>query len=152
MERPKTRLECKDGPRPCPWVSCRYHLYCEVSSRGKLLIFHPEVELENMQASCALDFCEEERTLDEVANVYGLTKERVRQIEERALCKLRRRTQALGFSFLDIPSPEGSIWEVFKDEAPGSYGVSDAKAPPMPEARFTWPKRRHSKRLWNDKA
>ena len=25
-ERPKTRSECVDGPRPCAFVSCKYHL------------------------------------------------------------------------------------------------------------------------------
>lgn len=24
--RPKTRGECVDAPRPCPWVSCRHHM------------------------------------------------------------------------------------------------------------------------------
>lgn len=24
--RPRTRGECVDGPRPCPWVDCRHHL------------------------------------------------------------------------------------------------------------------------------
>ncbi len=24
--RPKTRGDCIDGPRPCPWVSCRHHM------------------------------------------------------------------------------------------------------------------------------
>jgi len=28
--RPKTRADCIDGPRPCPWLGCRYHLGVEV--------------------------------------------------------------------------------------------------------------------------
>lgn len=24
--RPRLRSECKDGPRPCPWLGCRHHL------------------------------------------------------------------------------------------------------------------------------
>ena len=32
VARPLTRAECKDGPRPCPWVSCRHHLLLEVAS------------------------------------------------------------------------------------------------------------------------
>lgn len=31
-QRPRTRGECKDGPRPCPWVSCRHHLLLEIAS------------------------------------------------------------------------------------------------------------------------
>ncbi len=30
LQRPKTRGDCKDGPRPCPWVSCKYHLFLDV--------------------------------------------------------------------------------------------------------------------------
>lgn len=34
---PATRAECVDGARPCPLVSCRYHLLLEVGSDGRLL-------------------------------------------------------------------------------------------------------------------
>ena len=30
--RPQTRGECAGGARPCPWVSCRYHLLIEASA------------------------------------------------------------------------------------------------------------------------
>jgi len=29
-ERPKTRGDCRDGLRPCPWVSCEHHLLIEL--------------------------------------------------------------------------------------------------------------------------
>lgn len=29
--RPRTRAECADSPRPCPWVSCRHHLAIELA-------------------------------------------------------------------------------------------------------------------------
>lgn len=32
IKRPTKRSECIDGPRPCPWVSCRHHLLLEVAS------------------------------------------------------------------------------------------------------------------------
>ena len=32
-EKPRLRSECADGPRPCPFVSCKYHLYIDVSAR-----------------------------------------------------------------------------------------------------------------------
>ena len=28
--RPRTRDECRDGPRPCPWVACKNHLLVTV--------------------------------------------------------------------------------------------------------------------------
>src|SRR5205085_9123337 len=32
-EKPKSRSECLEGIRPCPFVSCKHHLYLDVSSR-----------------------------------------------------------------------------------------------------------------------
>ena len=29
--RPASRTECKDGARPCPFVSCKYHLFLDVN-------------------------------------------------------------------------------------------------------------------------
>jgi transposase-like protein len=29
--RPRTRAECENRPRPCPWVSCKYHLFLDVN-------------------------------------------------------------------------------------------------------------------------
>jgi hypothetical protein len=31
IPRPKTRAECRDEARPCPWVSCRHHLLIEMA-------------------------------------------------------------------------------------------------------------------------
>jgi hypothetical protein len=69
-------------PRPCPFFSCRYHIWPDIKLRaGKL----PE-------ESCALDVADEGvHTLEEVGNIFGLTRERVRQILASALSKLRRR-------------------------------------------------------------
>jgi len=32
-ERPRSRSECSDAPRPCPFVSCKHHLFLDVSAR-----------------------------------------------------------------------------------------------------------------------
>ena len=32
IARPITRADCIDGPRPCPWVSCRHHLLLEIAA------------------------------------------------------------------------------------------------------------------------
>jgi hypothetical protein len=37
-QRPKTRADCIDRPRPCPWVSCRYHLLLDQTPGGTLTI------------------------------------------------------------------------------------------------------------------
>ena len=32
-EKPRSREECLEGPRPCPFVSCKHHLFIDVSPR-----------------------------------------------------------------------------------------------------------------------
>lgn len=36
LVRPRNRRQCKNKPRPCPWVSCRYHLLLDVNERGSI--------------------------------------------------------------------------------------------------------------------
>lgn len=31
-QRPQVRGDCENGPRPCPWVSCEYHLAIELGA------------------------------------------------------------------------------------------------------------------------
>ena len=35
--RPKTRGECANGPRPCPYVTCRYSLFLDQEPKGRRL-------------------------------------------------------------------------------------------------------------------
>lgn len=88
--RPKTRAECHDSPRPCPWVGCRHHLYTDLGQGGGLTLRFPELEPWDMENSCSLDVADErEHTLQEVADLLGCTRENVRQIEARALRRLK---------------------------------------------------------------
>lgn len=84
------RSECKGGARPCPLVRCTYNLYLEVNPRsGSLKITFPQLEPWDMKESCALDVAERGGvTLEEVGSIMGLTRERIRQVEGRALRKL----------------------------------------------------------------
>lgn len=78
--------------RPCPFVACRYHLYLDVADDGAIIFNFPELEVDEMLVSCALDFADRDEdivSLDEVAIVLNLTPERVRQISEEALKRLR---------------------------------------------------------------
>lgn len=89
-ERPPDRDICENGVRPCPYVSCRYHLYLDVRGDGVLRINFPNLEPDEMIASCSLDMAEDgPRTLDQVAGLMGMSKERARQLEASALAKLR---------------------------------------------------------------
>lgn len=88
--RPETRGECMDEPRPCPWISCRHHLYAEVTSQGSLRITFPDKELHELDETCALDVADRDgATLQEVGEITGLTRERIRQIEVKSLRKLK---------------------------------------------------------------
>lgn len=89
-ERPPNRSICEQGVRPCPYVSCRYHLYLDVRGDGVLRVNFPEREPDEMMASCALDMAEDgPRTLDQVAGLMGMSKERARQLEASAFEKIR---------------------------------------------------------------
>ena len=89
--RPKTRLECKDGIRPCPFVGCRFHLYLDVNPiTGTLKLNFPGMEVWEMPFTCALDVADMGgRTLEEVGQILNMTRERVRQLESSALRKLK---------------------------------------------------------------
>lgn len=89
--RPTTRGGCSEIERPCPFVSCRHHLYLDVSPRtGAIKLNFPDLEPDELEVSCSLDVAAEDgATLDRVGDVMNLTRERVRQIEATALAKYR---------------------------------------------------------------
>lgn len=68
---PLTRGDCVNGPRPCPHVTCVHHML-------------------DATETCMLDVTDQgELSLQAVGNIFGISKERVQQIEERAMAKLR---------------------------------------------------------------
>lgn len=84
---PRTRGECPTA-RPCPHVTCRYNTYLEVTDEGGIKIRGP-VDPLACADSCALDLADDGgMTRDEIGEVLGLTRERVRQIELSGLEKL----------------------------------------------------------------
>jgi hypothetical protein len=91
VPRPITRAECKEEARPCPWVSCKYHLYLDVNpDTGSIKLNFPDLEVWEMNDTCALDVADKNGiTLEEVGEIMNLTRERVRQVEVRGLLKLK---------------------------------------------------------------
>jgi len=82
--RPRTRGDCVDGPRPCPWVSCRHHLYLDVTETGT--IRYPSCEVDEMGETCALDVADRGgNTLEVVGSLLRVTRERIRQVETMAV-------------------------------------------------------------------
>ena len=44
--RPTSRVHCKTGPRPCPFVSCKFHLYLDVHPEtGSIKLNFPDLEV-----------------------------------------------------------------------------------------------------------
>jgi hypothetical protein len=89
-ERPQTRADCVSGARPCPFVSCKHHLYLDVSARtGAIKLNFPDLEVWEMTETCALDIADRGgTTLEEVGAIMNLTRERIRQVEVKGLAKL----------------------------------------------------------------
>ena len=90
VERPKTRAECSSGERPCPFVSCKHHLYLDVSAKtGAIKLNFPDLEVWEMTETCALDVADKGgTTVEEVGAIMNLTRERIRQVEVKGLAKL----------------------------------------------------------------
>lgn len=88
--KPRQRAQCAEAVRPCPYVSCKHHLYLDVSERtGAIKLNFPDLEVWEMNESCALDVADRGgTTLEDVGAIMNLTRERIRQVEVRALAKL----------------------------------------------------------------
>jgi hypothetical protein len=90
IDRPRTREACAEGPRPCPHVSCRHHLYLDVNPQtGTIKLNFPDLEVWELGVSCALDIADLGGTpIEKVGDLMNVTRERIRQIETQALTKL----------------------------------------------------------------
>ena len=91
------RLGMGEHDKPCPFLSCKGHTFGEdVRDSYRLCGPHsfsgddpvPEVHLDG-EETCAYRSFQVEHTLEEIGTKTWLTRERIRQIEERALLKVR---------------------------------------------------------------
>jgi hypothetical protein len=90
-DRPKTRADCAGGVRPCPWVSCKYHLFLEVRQNGS--IAYPQGQdldaLERMPQSCVLDVAEQGgASQTDVGKALNASMQMASLVELAALAKL----------------------------------------------------------------
>jgi hypothetical protein len=94
-QRPRTRADCEDAVRPCPYVGCYYHLYLDVNpDTGSIKLNFPDEEVNALSETCALDVADGHRlTLLEIGKLMNMTRERVRQIEAAAIRKLKRQIE-----------------------------------------------------------
>jgi len=98
VDRPDDRRQCATGIRPCPYVSCKHHLYLDVNpDTGSIKLNFPDLEVWEMAETCALDVADRGGiTLEEVGEILNLTRERIRQVEVKGLQKLREAASELG--------------------------------------------------------
>lgn len=93
MQRPRTRGECADGPRPCPWAGCRHHLILDINPRTGFIKLNFS-SIEAMEETCSLDVAEraaaQGRPLDlqTIGALLGRTGESARLSEVDALAAL----------------------------------------------------------------
>lgn len=89
--RPRTRGDCRDAPRPCPFVGCKHHLYLDVNPEtGTIKLNFPDLEPWELAETCSLDVADRGgAVLEDVGGIMNLTRERIRQVEVRALFQLK---------------------------------------------------------------
>ena len=139
--RPRTRGDCEDGPRPCPWVSCRHHLLFDVSGIGSLIpsvVFDAADEdsiwsaLDGMRFTCSLDAAKRDgMTLEDVGDILGVTRERTRQVQYAAIAKLQ--AIARGGAIEDTQGG-ASGWVVARQPSPRDSSSVDEE--PIPWTPF----------------
>jgi len=96
LTRPRTRGECEAVARPCPFVSCRYHLYLDVTGDGSIKLNFPDLEPDELVETCALDVADTEgESLEVVGELMNITRERIRQLESKAIERLHKHRRSL---------------------------------------------------------
>lgn len=90
--RPKKRSDCDNVQRPCPYISCRYNLFCDVMRTGSLKFNTVHLDPLDVPSdkSCVLDVVEKDGdlTLEATGKLFNLTREMIRQIQDKAMKKL----------------------------------------------------------------
>ena len=91
IERPQYRGQCKDEERPCPWVSCKYHLYLDVK-KGVIRYADKDKEPWEMKESCVLDVIENSGAMveEDIADILSIHRSRVEQIMYQIKLKLQQ--------------------------------------------------------------
>src|SRR5689334_9494944 len=91
VERPRWRKDCSGGPRPCPYVACKHHLYLDVSPQtGTIKLNFPELEVWELSESCALDVADSgAEAVAQACHLLNVLRGPIRQTEGFAMRKVR---------------------------------------------------------------
>lgn len=101
---PRTRADCIDGPRPCPWVGCRYHLARDVSPAGARVRVRDPGSLDE---TCALDVADRgPQSPPDIAALMGLGETMVFEALASGLRKMQEAMAAWGPEGDEDPEPE----------------------------------------------
>ncbi len=116
VERVCPRTRGDDGP--CPFVSCRHHLYLDVQRTGSITLNFPDLEPWELEETCAIDVAiGGGATLERTGELLNCARERVRQIvdghdepelgrrDPGALARFRDSMRALGLENDLRPEP-----------------------------------------------
>lgn len=87
---PKIRGHCENGPRPCPWILCKYHLYLDVAIESRSNGDHFGKTLTEIPETCALDLANGNgMEWEEIGEVLGTTGQTAANIGKLALNSLK---------------------------------------------------------------
>jgi hypothetical protein len=89
IERPKHRSDCANVPRPCPFVTCRYNLFCDIKETGALILNYPGLEPDEVVNSCALDLADKgDHSMEEIGRIMRTCRQMVFRVEQIAKAKI----------------------------------------------------------------
>ena len=95
--RPQKREDCIGGERPCPFISCRYHMLWALSSKKRneapkdILSMTDEEIVDkalSLSETCVLDVADNGRaTFEYIAEILGMTRQAVDHIQNGSVAK-----------------------------------------------------------------
>lgn len=92
-EKPRFRSECEAMPRPCPFVSCRFHMFLDVNPKNGSIKFNwPGRDLRELEDTCVLDVVDKEKDLSfsEIGDLLNISHEAARQTLEKGIRALKQ--------------------------------------------------------------
>jgi hypothetical protein len=119
---PKTRGDCVNVPRPCPYVSCRYNLYLDVQKSGNVTLNFPDLEPGEVapDASCALDVADGgANTIDAVGEMLNVTRARIGQIEMDFRTRPSIRAALAHLAVDGLPEGSRNMWDDIQADSGG---------------------------------